>query len=943
MGCAVALSVAGCETEGAKEAVAETQAALCTPDVLTQGFGIERTHAQLCETTLNPSNVNSGQFGKLYSRYVDGRIFAQPLYAEGVATSSGTKNVVYVATANNVVYGFDAGATSKDPYAGVIWSRDLGSPANVDHLNASTSGAVCTGVAYPYSGIIGTPTIDKAHNRMYLVAEKELSTNVFSFWVHTLDIGNGNDLFPPVQVPSTVGGVTFDAALELQRPGLLLLGGDLFIAFSGSCGDPATATRNFHGFVLEYQPAVSTLNFVRGFSTTTGTDGGAGIWQSGIGLVGKVSSNSIYAMSGNGHRSTGDYSVPNGDAFLKFSPFTGTLNPQVYQQPNDSALAAADLDLGAGGPMLLPNGVLFGGGKTGTLFKFDTSSTSTDVGGSTPPPSFQATHCAPGVPAGNCTEGAIAEGMPPHIHARAYWNNRIFLWGERDVPRVYDASSFPPTQLAQGTIISNFDASVGTASYGWRVPPVFSISANDTTSGLLWAVKTRGPHVGAGPNAPPATLYALNASTLAPLYDTDMRAQDVLPSHPRFTIPTVAAGKVYVATFSDELAVYGLKTPVSTGIPPNAQLSVLGLTANDARLFVVANGGQIQTSRWNGISWSALSDLISDGATTPPAPPGAPLAGVIQNSQKMSLFYVNNLGELTTIWWEPADNSYHTGGLSASLGEGGRGTAPPGAPVAAISLLSGGSATSIHVAVVTYYGAVIKFDWSSTTGWGPSGNWDMGYGSNTTHLRAPVTLVSHDPPHSLESYLINRRGELWNSWWDDSTNTWHPGLFASSPTFPARTPIAAVAKSTSAEDLAAVGSDGRVYRAFWDGSWSHTGYTPLGNFSSTLMLPARAPITLHARDVNNGNILAVDAAGQIMSEWWANTSWQFPSPFAWGNTLSSAWGVFMGGGTASPGTAVAALGNTPSTNNLDLFWVDGSGVVWNRHYNNSWANAIRLN
>ena len=77
--------------------------------VLTQHNNNARTGANLDETTLNTANVAPGSFGKLFTRAVDGHIYAQPLYVPGVVIpGSGVRNVVYVATQHNSVYAYDA-------------------------------------------------------------------------------------------------------------------------------------------------------------------------------------------------------------------------------------------------------------------------------------------------------------------------------------------------------------------------------------------------------------------------------------------------------------------------------------------------------------------------------------------------------------------------------------------------------------------------------------------------------------------------------------------------------------------------------------------------------------------------------------------------------------------------------------------------------------------
>ncbi|MDE3195310.1 MAG: PQQ-binding-like beta-propeller repeat protein, partial [Acidobacteriota bacterium] len=130
-------------------------ALLQAQDVTTGGYDNSRTNANLNETILTPGNVRGATFGRLFALPVDGQIYAQPLFRQGVTVAGqGIHNVIYAATANNTVYAFDA-----DTPGMPLWSVNLG-PAVPASRYQSDTGAY-TDIA-PINGILGTPVIDPA-------------------------------------------------------------------------------------------------------------------------------------------------------------------------------------------------------------------------------------------------------------------------------------------------------------------------------------------------------------------------------------------------------------------------------------------------------------------------------------------------------------------------------------------------------------------------------------------------------------------------------------------------------------------------------------------------------------------------------------------------------------------------------------------------------------
>jgi hypothetical protein len=82
--------------------------AVAQVNVTTFHNDIARTGANTSETVLTPSNVNSYQFGKLFSVAVDGDVYSQPLYVSNLSINGATHNILYVATVHDSLYAIDA-------------------------------------------------------------------------------------------------------------------------------------------------------------------------------------------------------------------------------------------------------------------------------------------------------------------------------------------------------------------------------------------------------------------------------------------------------------------------------------------------------------------------------------------------------------------------------------------------------------------------------------------------------------------------------------------------------------------------------------------------------------------------------------------------------------------------------------------------------------------
>src|ERR1700736_752100 len=297
-------------------------------NVLTQHNDISRTGQNNNETILTPANVNSNTFGKLFSYSIDGQAYAQPLYVAGVTIGTGpqagtTHNVVFVATEHDSVYAFDADSNGGSN-AAPLWKITLLDSAHGAGSGTTTvpNGDVGTDDINPEIGITATPVIDAASNTLYVVGKTKENGNYFQR-LHALDITTGAEKSgSPVTLSAQVNGngngssggvLRFDAKLENNRAGLLLLNGNVYIAFAAH-GDQGP----YHGWILAYD--ATTLRQTSAFCATP-NGAASGIWMSGAGLAADtINSGRLFVATGNGAFSAGppyDASMNYGDDIIR--------------------------------------------------------------------------------------------------------------------------------------------------------------------------------------------------------------------------------------------------------------------------------------------------------------------------------------------------------------------------------------------------------------------------------------------------------------------------------------------------------------------------------------------------------------------------------------------------------------------------------------------------
>ncbi|HEY4337952.1 MAG TPA: discoidin domain-containing protein, partial [Puia sp.] len=580
-------------------------------DVLTQHNDAQRTGWNSQETHLNTSNVRPGLFGKLFTYPVDDQIFAQPLVVAGVNISGGTHNLALIATVNNTVYAFDA---DNAPSSGAYWQKSLTHsgtrpPANSDYTGA----ALCGGNYQDFSGkigIIGTPVIDKAGGTIYIVS-RDVTTSggkTFRQWLHALDLATGNEKFGgPTEIRATVNGtgvggdgvhVSFNPFSQNQRPGLLLLNGVVYIGWSSHCDmDP------YHGWLMGYD--ANTLQQTSVYCTTSNGDGG-GIWQSGNGVAADAAGN-IYVATGNGDGTDiGPTPVNHASSLLKLATSGGSLTVTDYFTPwNYATLNTADLDFGSCETLLIPGmNRVFTGAKDGNVYLLNT----TDLG------KYSST--------GNNFIDSFK--LAKDAHNRTSWGyykgtakEYVYTWPENAAltawPLDRAAGNFVLANKVQSGIqgpIGQSGASVSTSSNG-----------NDDNSAVLWV--THAYNCDPNHQTCPGIVRAINAGDVTrELWNSTTVPTDGIGNYAKFNSPVVANGKVYIATFSNNVTVYGLEnngmdTCPSTNIALGKAATASSLenggypasNAFDGNLTVTRWSSQFSDAQWLYVDLGKRYDL----------------------------------------------------------------------------------------------------------------------------------------------------------------------------------------------------------------------------------------------------------------------------------------------------------------------------------------------
>jgi hypothetical protein len=358
-----------------------------------------------------------------------------------------------------------------------------------------------------------------------------------------VDTGNSNPGWPvDVEAMATFNGVTFDAAIQMQRAALAIVGNILYVGY-GSLQD----CEAYHGWLVGVPINDPTSVTAWAAATANGAHGGA-IWA-----VGGVASDGANPFVTTGNTWTNG-TWGGGEAVIRFQPgpiFTES-TADYWVPTNWELLDANDWDLGGSGPLLVdvpnatPSHLVIALGKDGNAYLLDRD----NLGGITDPVAWS-----------HLSDNPIMQAAATYrTNQSTYVAYRVFPGNFLGAFRI--SATNPPA------ITSAW--SVGRQGCG----SPFVTSTGGSSNVIVWVVGTdeRGNHLG------DQRVHGYDGDTGAVVFDGGGPNELMANTWSYSTTGIVARGRIYVASNNKvyAFAVTGgtpTPTPTATATPTVAPTS----------------------------------------------------------------------------------------------------------------------------------------------------------------------------------------------------------------------------------------------------------------------------------------------------------------------------------------------------------------------------------
>jgi Bacterial lectin/PQQ-like domain/Abnormal spindle-like microcephaly-assoc'd, ASPM-SPD-2-Hydin len=509
--------------------------------------------------SLTPQLVSGGTFGQMWSTTVEGQVYAQPLLSNGT---------VLVATEKNKVYGLD-------PATGALkWAKalNLGTPWNPADISC--------GDLTPSIGVTSTPVIDSTTNIAYMTHKTYASgtSGPARWYMDAVNMTSGvEEPGFPVEMAGAAQNApsrTFAPTTQLQRPGLLLMGGVVYAAFGSHCD-----VKPWQGWIF----GVSTAGKVTTRYVDNLTAEGAGIWQSGAGLTSDGPGTILFSTGNGGAPSTpapGTSPPANlGESIVRVRVQPdGSLKPVDFFAPFDGpSLDSFDSDFASGGVTGLPSEyfgtaaiphLIVADGKQGYVYLLNRDSLG-------------------GVSQGTGGSDNVVQRLGPR---GGVWS-RPGIWpgdgGYVYIPTSSGSSGGGHLDMYKygltGTGLPSLSlAGSSEDAFGWGSgAPVITSEGTNSGSALIWIIWSTN-RTGAGGQLRAYDPIPVNGKPV-------LRFQAPLGTASNYSTPGVGAGKLFVGNREGKVMAFGSPvTPVLSGPATSFPTTTIGSSAQKT-LTLTAN------------------------------------------------------------------------------------------------------------------------------------------------------------------------------------------------------------------------------------------------------------------------------------------------------------------------------------------------------------------
>lgn len=392
------------------------------------------------------------------------------------------------------------------------------------------------------------------------------------------------------------GVITFVPQHEINRPGVLLMNGVVYIAYGGAA----------HGWILAYNATTMAQLYTLLLSPNSYS---SGVWMVGEGLQTDGLGNIYFATDDAPFDANAGTKDDYGDTLLKLN---SSLQVVDYFTPMEQACRLTnDLDLGSAGPLLIP---MQGGATPNEIIIAGKGGAPCDMwpGGVYAAPIYVINRDNMGKY--NASQDQVVQEVAGAPHG--YWSNTSY-WAGPSANYYYaggvDAWGGSGDFLKQFTVTDG-QLSTTPVAMTTNVLPVGGtpyVSSNGNTNGVLW-VAERQQNLSTLPGSDPLILLAFDATNVATqLYSSATAGtRDQAGLATKFEVPLVANGRVYVGT-QTEVDVYAAVSATLLPSTLNYSLVAIGSVSAPQTVTLSNLGG---TSL--GISSIKVTGQFAESAST---------------------------------------------------------------------------------------------------------------------------------------------------------------------------------------------------------------------------------------------------------------------------------------------------------------------------------------